>query len=297
MRRRKRSESMTNPLLMPLALRHITLPGRAVRSATELFNGAPDGHVRPAEIAVYQELADKNLGLIIGANTCVSPEGRSNDYQTALWSDEFLPDARAIAAAASSAGSRVILQLGHGGHQSEGHNGGRKVMTPDNMTKDEIKALVKAFGAAAGRARSAGFDGVMIHAAHTFLLSTFFYSFSNHRTDEYGGSAENRFRVIREVFEEIKTVCGEDTPVFMKINGDDRENSPEYHADLVTALTLCDRMGMDAVEISGMQAIQKGRSAGPYFLHRIRALHEACDIPLISVGGVRKMADVEALFA
>lgn len=287
---------MTNPLLMPLELRNITLPGRAVRSATELFNGAPDGHVRPAEIAVYQELSDKNLGMIIGANTCVSPEGRSNDYQTALWSDEFLPDAEAIAKAASSAGSKVILQLGHGGHQSEGHNWGMKVMTPDNMTKEEIKTLVKNFGAAARRAMQAGFDGVMIHAAHTFLLSTFFYPYANHRTDEYGGCAENRFRVIREVYEEIKAVCGDQTPVFMKINGDDHGNTPEYHADMVTALTICDRMGMDAVEISGMQSIQRSRSTGPYFLHRIRALHAECDIPLISVGGVRKMADVEALF-
>lgn len=288
---------MINKLLTPLVLKNIVLPGRAVRSATELFCSTSDAHVRPSEISVYSELADKELGLIITANTCVSPGGRSNDYQNGIWSNEYIEESSAIAQAASSAGTPVIMQLGHGGHQAEGCNCGRKVLTPDNMTKVEIKALTADFAGAAERAMRAGFSGVMIHAAHTFLLSAFFYPDMNHRTDEYGGCAENRFRVIREIYEAIKTECGNDTPVFMKINGDDSLDTAEYHADLVSALRICDKIGVDAVEISGMDAIRIGKPKRPYFIEKIRSLHRECDIPLISVGGVRTPEDVEALFA
>ena len=288
---------MVNKLLMPLVLKNIVLPGRAVRSATEFFCSTPDAHVRPSEIPVYSELAGCELGLIVTANTCVSPGGRSNEYQNAIWSDEYIEDSSAIARAASSAGTPVIMQLGHGGHQAEGCNGGRKVLTPDNMTKGEIKALTADFAGAAGRAMQAGFSGVMIHAAHTFLLSAFFYPDMNRRTDEYGGCAENRFRLIREIYEAIKNECGNDTPVFMKINGDDRLDTAEYHADLVTALRICSEIGMDAVEISGMDAIRSGRPKEPYFINIIHSLHRECDIPLISVGGVRTPEDVEELFA
>ncbi len=287
---------MPHRLLTPLRLKNIALPGRAVRSATELFCSTPDAHVRPSEIAVYGELAQQGLGLIVTGNTCVAPGGRSNDYQTALWSDDYMEESAAIAKAASAAGTPVVMQLGHGGHQAQGHNGGLKVLTPDTMTQAEIQQVVKDFAAAAKRAMQAGFSGVMIHAAHTFLLSTFFYPEYNHRTDAYGGSGEKRFRIIREVYEAIKTQCGEDTPVLMKINGDDRTNSAQYHADLVKGLQLLGRLGMDAVEISGMESIQKGKGTGPYFTHRIRALHQECDIPLIAVGGVRTPEDIATLF-
>lgn len=288
---------MVKDLLAPLALRNITLPGKAVRSATEMFCSTPDAHVRQSEIEVYRELSRGGLGLIVTANTCVSPEGRSNDYQTAIWSDEFIEESAEIARAAMSEGTPCVMQLGHGGAKSEGCNGGRKVMTPDNMSVEEIKSVEAAFAAAAKRAMQAGFSGVMLHAAHGFLLSSFFYPETNHRTDEYGGCAENRFRIIRETYEAIKEACGEKTPVLMKINGNAQFEPEAYHRDLVKALAIADEMGMDAVEISGVAAIQKGKGAGPYFIDRIRALSAEVKIPLISVGGVRNPKDVEDLFA
>lgn len=288
---------MIHPLMEKLELKNITLPGRAVRAATELFCATTDGHVRQSEVDVYRELANKGLSMIETGNTCVSPGGKSNDYQTAIWSDDYIAESAAIIRAAAAGGAKVIMQLGHGGHQAKGHNGGLKVLTPDNMTQAEIKEVVNDFAAGAKRAMQAGFDGVMIHAAHTFLLSAFFYLEMNHRTDQYGGNWENRFRIIREVYEGIKLRCGEKTPVFMKMNGDDYHNTVAYHDDLARALQLCHQMGMEAAEISGMAAIQQGKPNGPYFIEKIRALHEACDLPLIAVGGVRNGADVEKVFA
>lgn len=286
---------MTHTLFTPLQLRNITLPGRAVRSATEMFAADPDAHLPPFEVDVYRELSVQPLGMIISAHTCVSPEGHSNDYQNAVWSDDYAAETAAIAKAAQQNGVPAVMQLGHGGMKAEGHNGGRKVYTPDNMTTEEIAGVIRDFGTAAKRAMNAGFAGVMLHGAHMYLLSQWFYPEFNHRTDAYGGSAENRFRIFREIFEEIKVVCGADTPVFLKINGDDREDTEEYHKDVAAALRLCDQMGLDAAEISGWSSARAGMPEEPYFIHNIRRLRQETDLPLIAVGGIRTLEDIEDL--
>ncbi len=287
---------MVHKLFSPLPLRNITLPGRAVRSATELFCSYPDAHVHPYEFEIYRELSCASLGMIITAHTCVAPEGRSNRYQNAIWSDEYLEDARRIASAATANGTPVILQLGHGGMKAEGNNDGLRVYTPDNMTETEIAGIVKSFGEAAKRAVQAGYSGVMLHGAHMYLLSQFFYPEYNHRSDCYGGSAENRFRIIREIYEEIKNVCGDHFPVFLKINGDDRKNTEEYHKDLVTVLNICDRLGMDAVEISGWDSARRGIPEQPYFIDNLTRLHNETAVPLIAVGGIRTLSAIDTLF-
>lgn len=282
----------------PLTLRNITLPGRIARSATELFCSFPDGHVHPYEVETYHELSSSGAGLLISAHTCVSPEGRSNKWQNAAWSDEFLGDCRDIVKAAKSDKNvPIVLQLGHGGMKGEGNNGGLPVLTPDNMTHEQIRGVVRAFGAAAYLAKRAGFDGVELHGAHMYLLSQCFYAEYNHRTDGYGGSPLNRFRITREVFEEIKLRCGKDFPVLMKINGDDRENTAEYHRGLVEVLNLCFELGMDAAEISGWSSARRGVPEKPYFLDNIGALSRETSLPLIAVGGVRRGEDIAAYLA
>ncbi|MGM9625383.1 MAG: NADH:flavin oxidoreductase [Eubacteriales bacterium] len=288
---------MKNDLYAPLALRHITLPGRVIRSATELFCAAPDGHIHPYECSVYRKLSCAGLGMIITAHTCVSPEGRSNPYQNAVWSDAYLKDAEEIAAAAQAHGTPCIIQLGHGGMKGANNNGSLPVITPDHASPADIRHIVKAFGQAAKRAQTAGYSGVQLHAAHLYLLSQWFYPLYNHRTDAYGGSAENRFRIIAEIFEEIKTVCGGSFPVFIKINGDDRDDTDAYHNDLVTALRLCDALGFEAAEISGWDSARHGVPLQPYFIDNIRRLKTEVSLPLIAVGGIRSASDIDALLS
>lgn len=273
-------------LFSPLALKNITLPGRIVRAATEYFCATPEGHVSPCEYEVYQQLASQPLGLILTGNTCVSPEGRSNPWQNALWNDDFLPDTCRIADAAQVCGVPAFMQLGHGGSRGEGNNGGLPVYTPDTMTTENIKAVVRAFRDAALRAKQAGMRGVMLHCAHGFLLSQFFYPAFNHRTDRYGGCAEKRFRIIREIGEAVKTACGDDYPLLMKINVTDTGKTEAYYADLVTVLTAADEL-FDAVETSGWDAIVPGSAQKPYFIDVVKRLHNDVGVPLIEVGGFR----------
>lgn len=281
-------------LFTPLRLRNITLPGRIVRSATELFCSYHDAHVFPYEYEVYEKLGTQPLGLIISAHTCVSPEGRSNLWQNAIWADEYIEDSEKIAQAAMKNGVPTVMQIGHGGLKAKGNNGGREVYSPDSMTVTQIRTTVEAFGKAALRAKTAGFSGVMLHGAHQYLLSQFFYPEYNHRTDEYGGAAENRFRIITEALLEIKKLCGDDFPVFLKINGDDRDKTEGYHADIVKVLELAYKNGLEAVEISGWQSAKNGIPDAPYFIENIRRLKNETSVPLIEVGGIRSTADMLA---
>ncbi len=287
---------MKHDLHSPLNLRHITLPGRVVRASTELFCATPGGFIHPYEYEVYRELSDKGLGMILSAHTCVSAEGHANPYQNALWSDDHTDETAKLIRIASAHGTPVVMQLGHGGYKAEGNNNGLPVFTADTMTENHFGAVAAAFGRAAQRAKSAGASGVELHGAHLYLLSQCFYPEINHRTDRFGGCAENRFRLIRMCYEAVRETCGDDFPVFLKINGDDRENTEDYHRDLVDVLNLCDTLGMDAAEISGWDSARRGIPPAPYFLDNIRRLKTETALPLIAVGGIRSGDDMDALF-
>lgn len=268
-----------------------------MRSATELFCSTPDGHVVNKEIAAYEELAKEPFGLIITAHTCVSPEGRSNAGQNAVWDDIYMEDQSRIAAIIHRGESKIILQTGHGGMKAEGSNGGRPVYTPDNMTPEQIRETVRAFAFAAVRAKACGFDGIQLHAAHMYLLSQFFYPQYNHRTDAYCGSGENRFRIIREIAEAVKEACGDDFPVFIKINSDNIVDGEQYFRDLCDAANVCDSVGIEGMELSGYNSAPGGIPSAPYFFETAKRLMTHTDLPLMLVGGIRKREEVEEILA
>jgi 2,4-dienoyl-CoA reductase-like NADH-dependent reductase (Old Yellow Enzyme family) len=280
----------------PVSFRNISFPGRLVRSATEYFR-SENGHVAAVEYERTAELSRWPFGAIIIGHTCVSPEGRSNHGQNALWDDEFIPEQARLAETIKKGGIKAVLQLGHGGMKAAGSNGDRPVYTPDTMTLSEIRNTVRAFGAAAVRAKSAGFDAIQLHAAHIYLLSEFFYPQYNHRTDAYGGSGERRFRIIREIAEEVKTLCGEKFPVFIKINSDNIENNDEYFKDLCGAAETCAEIGIEGMELSGYASSPPGTPSGPYFFDTAKKLLEKTSLPLMLVGGIRTLSEVEQILA
>ncbi|WP_051741843.1 oxidoreductase [Streptomyces xylophagus] len=135
---------------------------------------------------------------------------------------------------AHSGGSLLIAQLNHGGRQMvRSADPGKAPVSasavrepvygtkPRPLRRDEIPEVVETFASAAERAQNVGFDGVQIHAAHGYLLSQFLTPHTNRRTDEYGGSLDNRMRLLREVIRAIRTRVGDDFPVLLKLNGTD----------------------------------------------------------------------------
>ncbi len=290
-------------LYRPIDFENIRLPGRLVRSATELFKSNRDGSVSDFEVEHYKRLADQPLGMVITAHSCVMPEGRSNFGQNAVWDDRFMDGQKTLCDIIHGGefGTKIILQLGHGGERSKA-NDGRKVMFPDNMTVDDIASVREHFTSAAIRAKNCGFDGVQIHAAHGYLLSLFFYPEKNHRTDEYGESAENRFRLIGEIAASIKSACGSDFPVFLKLNGTDAPFtadvpcSAEYLADLKAILPIAKSVGIEGFEVSGYHSSPQGEVKSPYFLGVASELAAVGALPIMLVGGIRCEADALSAF-
>lgn len=280
-------------------LKNITLNTRFVRSAFELFDSTPDAHVSDYEFTVYEELAKHPIGLIITAHTCVSPEGRSNDFQNAIWSDEYIPDQSRIASLIKEGAGKCksALQIGHGGMKAENHNGGRRVLTPDNMTKEDVKSVREAFVSAAVRAKKCGFDSVELHGAHMYLLLQFFYPQYNHRSDEYGGKSENRIRIAAEILTSIKETVGDDFPVFIKLNGDNIEEPEQYFEDVVRACEILYDNGLEALELSGYHSSPRGEPKEPFFSENAARLVSLTKLPIIQVGGIRTLKQAEEILS
>jgi 2,4-dienoyl-CoA reductase-like NADH-dependent reductase (Old Yellow Enzyme family) len=173
------------------------------------------------------------------------------------------------------------------------------------MTSEDINATVEAFGNAAGRARKAGFDGVQIHAAHSYLLSQFLSPAFNLRKDAYGGTIENRARILVEVVEAIQERVGKDYPLLIKINSRDFLEGGLELEDSIRAGAMLKDVGLDAIEISGgtyasgeLVPIRKGikkEKDEAYFKSEARAFKEQIDLPIILVGGIRSFHIAEGI--
>lgn len=159
-------------------------------------------------------------------------------------------------------GGRIVMQLAHAGHFAAVKLTGQTPLVVSNyeglaktprkeMTAHDIGELVAAFAEAARRAKSAGFDGVQIHSAHGYLLSQFLSPAFNRRSDNYGGTVNNRARIHVETVKAIRNVVGDDYPVLIKMNCQDfTENGLDLDDSLIAANLLSDA-GLDAIELSG----------------------------------------------
>jgi 2,4-dienoyl-CoA reductase-like NADH-dependent reductase (Old Yellow Enzyme family) len=173
------------------------------------------------------------------------------------------------------------------------------------MTIEDIKETVDAFGKAGERACSAGFDGVQIHAAHSYLLSQFLSPAYNHRGDAYGGSIENRAKILLEVVQAIRERVGEDYPLLVKMNSRDFLEGGLDLEDSLQAGAMLKEAGVDAIEVSGgtfasedLMPIRRGivtEGDEAYFKAEARAFKERLDIPIILVGGIRSFSIAEKI--
>ena len=190
------------------------LANRFVRSATWEGMAADDGACTPKLIDLMVNLAQGGVGLIISSHTYVSPEGQASPWQIGVYDDKLIPGLEAMAAAVHENGGKIVMQLAHAGYFANAKLTRQTPMAPSNaegfakgerqeMSADDIHGVVKAYGAAAQRAQTAGFDGVQIHSAHGYLLSQFLSPAFNHRKDEYGGDIQNRARALVEVLREL----------------------------------------------------------------------------------------------
>ncbi len=303
-------------LFEPQKIGTMEIPNRLVRSATAERMAHPDGTCGPQMEKLYSDLAEGGAGLIILGHACVREDGRNRISMTGIYDDSHIPGLRKIAEAIHRYGAKAVSQINHAGRQTTPAVIGKtpiapsavanKVtgLTPREMTHAEIEEMIRAFGRAARRAKAAGFDAVQIHGAHGFLISSFNSPYTNTRQDEWGGTAEKRMRFITEVYREVRRQVGDDYPVLVKLNADDCLEGGITIEEVSEIAVRLERLGIDAIEISGGMAESKvgfiragidSREKEAYFLPYAKRLKEVVSIPLLLVGGIRSLETAEEI--
>ena len=259
------STSSASPLLKPLQIGRLSVPGRLYKSATSETRATDEGYVTDELLQFYEPMVRAGTPLIVTGNLFVSLQAKSAGRQAGIDSDDKTPGLREWVQLAHSGGSLLVAQLNHGGRQMpRSSDPGKATVSassvreplygtkPRALRTDEIPALVDTFAAAAARAQDVGFDGVQIHAAHGYLLSEFLTPHTNRRNDEYGGSLENRMRLLRKVYGAIRARVGDDFPILLKMNGTDMLplRNGATTAELVRVAKVMQDEGIDAVEVS-----------------------------------------------
>lgn len=251
-----------------------------------------EGHIPESLYDIYRELAEGKVGLIITEMTMVSDKDYPVPGFTRLQDDAVIPDYKKLTDMVHHTGSRIVVQLAFGGYFRDSAQ-----ISPDEMTEDELRGVGQSFIDAAIRAKEAGFDGVELHCAHGFLLNKIMSPAFNHRTDAYGGSTENRCKITFEIIKGIRERCG-NYPIMAKINCNDGQLDGILEDESITICRLLEANGIDAIEVSAMDAskakIKPGDSEG-YFAYFGKELRKQVSVPLILTGGHRSKEHMEQL--
>lgn len=295
----------------------IALENRLMRSATWERMADEKGHLTEPLRRLYVNLAKSGIGLISTGYTRVLEEEQPNPQMMGIYDDSFVDEYRELVEAVHKEKAKILMQLAYGGTKTDFRVGERVIYSPDIIpgpegvegtpaSREDIARLVKAYVDAAFRVKEAGFDAVQIHLAHHYLLNQFLSPHYNQRKDEYGGSLENRMRIVREIYEAVRERVGRDFPVWVKITCADFMADGSSFEEIVAMCREYEKWGIDAIEVSGnihgkaeklCGKIVEGKeiSKKGYFYEFAKVLAREVKIPVILTGGIRNPEDMEEM--
>lgn len=323
-------------LLSPGKIGTMSLRNRIVLAAMGSNFANADGSCSERLIAYYEARARGGAGLLVlETSAACFPNGSTMPNTVAFSRDEFLPGLTELATRVHKHGAKLVAQLNHGGKMAQEDTvAGRKIPMPTVLrpsasdmfhvlTRDEIghfiksagpdgkgpqyiemdaadiKEIIKGFADAARRAQQAGFDGVEIHAGHGYLIASFLSPYSNQRNDEYGGSRENRARLLTEIISAIGAATGDGFPVMVRLDAMEyRTEGGITPEDCVVTAALCEQAGAAAIDVSayGNVAHAIAFTEAPLvhepggFVAFARQVKQAVSIPVIGVGRIEPEA-------
>lgn len=269
-------------LFSPFSIKSVTLKNRIVVSPMCQYSSV-DGFASDWHLVHLGSRAVGGAALIISEATAVSPEGRISPDDLGIWKEEHIEKLKQITAFIESQGSVPAIQLAHAGRKAstysgwKGHgyvfpeNGGWQVFsasnvpfsdhygTPEALDPEGIQKVITDFAAAAERALRAGFKVIELHAAHGYLIHQFLSPLSNLRTDEYGGSFENRIRLLLEILESVQKVWPKLLPLFVRISATDWAEGGWEAGEAAKLSTILKDNGVDLIDVStgGLASHQK----------------------------------------
>lgn len=291
-------------LFSPFTVRGMTLRNRAV-VAPMLMAAATEGHASDFHLVHIGRFALGGAGLIVMESTKVERRGRGTAGDLGLWDDGHVEPLRRIVDFAHAHGAKIGIQLGHTGRKSGlsltepgfdmvgpsaiAHNA--DLPAPRALEPGEIPGVIEAFVAAARRADAAGFDMVELHGAHGYLLHSFLSPHANQRTDRYGGSDENRERLMLEVTEAVRAALPAEKPLFMRLSCEDQAGLGP--AELMPVIAKLKQRGVDVIDCStgGMRDNMKDLpgvhpDAYGYQVRYAEAIRQQAGIPTMAVGHI-----------
>jgi 2,4-dienoyl-CoA reductase-like NADH-dependent reductase (Old Yellow Enzyme family) len=282
----------------PLTIKGITIKNRIGMSPMCQYSSV-NGFANDWHFVHYGSRAVGGTGLIMVEATAVAPEGRITSFDLGLWNDTQIVGLQKITNFVHQHGAIAGIQIAHagrkashdspstGGKQLPVNDGGwhtvapspipfeQSEFAPDELDKNEIRTIVEQFKATALRAKQAGFKIIEIHAAHGYLIHEFYSPLSNKRTDEYGGSFENRIRFLLEIIKAVQTIWPEDYPLFVRISASDWTEGGWDLKDSLKLGKILHEHGVDLIDCSSGGNISTAKiPVGPgyqvYFSEEIR---------------------------
>lgn len=327
-------------LLKPGKIGGLTLRNRIIMAPMGSNLADSDGHCSERIQAFYEARAKGGVGLItMGSIAIAFPGGTAEPYQVGISKDEFIPGLKALTDRVHAHGAKISVQLQHAGKTAVRDLAeGRELWVPSMppappksdimqsvtykelstfvrppkdvpikirvMDKADIEQMVEWFAAAAKRTQQAGFDGIELHAAHSYILAGFLSNYYNKRDDEYGGSIENRARILLKIIAAIRERIGQDFPVWLRLDAHEL-NTPGGITieDCIAVTKIAEKAGFNAVSISAYSTIVRGsdfteaplvhKPAG--FLDWAGAVSKEVSIPVIAVGRLEPDVANEAI--
>ena len=286
--RTEEADAMKGLLWQPGRLGPVELRNRTIRSATNEHLSQPDGQLTQAWAETLAELARNEVRLVITGHLCVDRTQRADEGQPVLDSQT---DRALLAQAAEEvhrAGGRIAAQLSHSGKKAMEAVNGRPAKAPEDFSPEELDRLVEQFRLGGQLCREAGFDAVQIHTAHGYLLSNFLNPTENLRTDQYGGSLENRFRLVGRILQAAREACGPEMALLVKADCNGCGN-------LRRLLELYQEADVDGVELSGVDFAARAGEKSPFYLQEALRAMDGIQVPLSLVGGIFDLETAEAV--
>ncbi|MBE2974937.1 NADPH dehydrogenase NamA [Priestia megaterium] len=249
---------MTTKLFSPYTVKDVTLKNRIVMSPMCMYScEKEDGVITDFHMVHYTTRAVGQVGLIMVEASAVVPQGRISAQDLGIWNDEQRDGLTKLVTQLKENGAKTAIQLAHAGRKATVEGDiyapsaiafDDKSKKPLEMTTEQIHETISAFEESARRSKEAGFDIIELHAAHGYLVHQFLSPLSNKRSDEYGGSAENRYRFLKEIIEAVKTEW--DGPLFVRVSASDYTEGGLTVDDHVAFAKWMKEQGVDLIDVS-----------------------------------------------
>ncbi len=294
---------------------NVELKNRLIMPPVATYLSTDDGKVTDKIIEYYGARSKGgNIGMIITEHCYIFQQGKAKANQLSIANDDDVEGLTRLVNIIHQNGTKAMAQLNHAGATTfETLTGMRKVsasavpfpfqvsplneVLPEALTPGGISELVDCFALAAVRAKAAGYDGVEIHSAHTYLLNQFYSPLTNKREDEYGGSLENRLRFHVEVIKKVREAVGPDYLISLRLGGCDYMEGGSTIEDAVNAAQILETAGIDMIDLSGGMCgyRREGHEEPGYFKDMSIPVKATVSIPVMLTGGIKKISEADEL--